>query len=332
MRRGSMRWWALCGVIGLLVAGGGVALSGSSRSGGSLVSTAALGSRPLTKAASRPFESKSAAAGGPTMDAVAALPQAAGGGASDAGRSAGVSAAAPATTPTPSLSVGPKIIRTATMSVEVARHGFRAAFTRAATIAGQQGGFVTTSNSQSHEGAISTGTVQLRVPADRFDAAREALVGLGKLTDEQVNGEDVGGQLVDIDARVRSLSAQEAALRTLMAKANTIGETIQVQDQLTQVRQQIETLSGQKAHLEDSAALATITLSLGEPGVSVVTKPRSPAPSMSRNLHRAGRAALAEFGGILVVLGYLLPFGLLALVGWAGWRLVVRRHPPAVSA
>jgi hypothetical protein len=218
----------------------------------------------------------------------------------------------------------------ATMSVEVGRRGFPSAFARATAVATQQGGFVTNSSSQTHDSRISTGTVQLRVPADHFDAARQALAALGKVTDEQVSGEDVSGQLVDLDARVRSLSAQEEALRTLMAKARTIGETIQVQEQLTQVRQQIETFAGQKAHLEDSAALATISMTLTEPGVAVVP-PVESRWSLARSLRRAGHGAVAELGGVLIVLGYVLPLALLALVTWLGWRLVARRHTPAVN-
>jgi hypothetical protein len=228
---------------------------------------------------------------------------------------------------------GPRIVKRADVRVEVKEGGFRAAFERAAAVAGAHGGFVASSTSRTasdkdDEPDPASGTLVLRVPAAAFDAVRADLADLGEVASEVIDGEDVGGQLVDLDARIRSLQVEEEALRALMGKAKTVGETIEVQQQLTRVRQQIEQAAGQRGTLADAAALATIRADLFEPGVEVRTEPGDPNP-VAEGLRDAVDGSMAVLGGTLVVLGYLLPFGLLAGLGWAGWRMAARRRPPA---
>ena len=88
------------------------------------------------------------------------------------------------------------------------------------------------------------GQLTIRVPAEKFDATRAALSGLGDVENESINGQDVCSQLVDLGARITSLKAEEAAFQTLLGKATAIGDVLQIQDQLFNVRTQIEQLAG----------------------------------------------------------------------------------------
>jgi hypothetical protein len=230
---------------------------------------------------------------------------------------------------------GPRIVKRADIRVEVKEDGFRAAFQRASAVATAHGGFVAESSSQTDEGNATksaSGMLVLRVPASAFDAARSDLAKLGDVAGEVIGGEDVGGQLVDLEARIRSLQVEEETLRALMVKAKTVGETIEVQQQLTRVRQEIETATGQRARLQDSVALGTIRVNLFEPGAQP-TSPRDPDP-VAEGFRDAVDASLAVIGGTLIVIGAVLPLALLALLGWALWRVATRRRPaePAVTA
>lgn len=227
---------------------------------------------------------------------------------------------------------GAKIVKRAELRVQVRRHALRRAFDEAATIAGRLGGYVassSTSNGSEDDKQPATGTLTIRVPADRFDAARHDLGRLGTVKGEQLNGDDVTGQLVDLDARIRNLGAQEQALQTLLGRATRVGEVLEVQGQLFGVRQQIEQLQGQRAQLDDAAMLATITVSIFEPGAPLVLREPAAERGLARDLHRAWYAAMAVVGGTLVVIGVLVPLALLALLGWLVARLAGlgrRRH------
>lgn len=203
-----------------------------------------------------------------------------------------------------------------------------------AAIATSHGGYVTSSTTATsgERRRPDSGQLTVRVPADRFEDARNALRQLGTVEQESLRGEDVSGQLVDHEARLRSLQAQEESLRSLLGRAGNVGEVLQVQTALFDVRQQIEQLEGQRAQLEQAAALATLQVSIYEPGAQPVYDP-DPVPShdLASSLERARDGALAVVGGMIVVVGWLTPLAVLGLAVWGGLRLRRRPAAPAPS-
>jgi hypothetical protein len=224
-----------------------------------------------------------------------------------------------------------QVVKTAAVAVEVAKGGFAKAFSNVPTIAAAHGGFVASSNAtRGDDGAPSSGSLVLRVPADRFDAARKDLIALGTLRSEELQGQDVGGQLTDLDARLRNLRSQEEAVRLLMTKAVNVGETIEIQRQLSTVREEIERLAGEQARLQDAVALSTLTLDLAEPGVAFEPTNRSPLASA---LAHAVKGTEDVLGGLIITVGYLLPLALLGALAWLVARPFAgrRRLDPVVA-
>lgn len=65
--------------------------------------------------------------------------------------------------------IAPKVIKTARVRVEVKRGGFLDALQEATTVAGTYGGFVVSSSAEGEK--ARRGSLVIRVPADRFEAA-----------------------------------------------------------------------------------------------------------------------------------------------------------------
>lgn len=228
------------------------------------------------------------------------------------------------TAPLPPGIDGTKIVKTASIDVEVEAGGFDKAFSRVATIAATHGGFVASSSSsrgRQDDGRQAAGNLVVRVPAEAFDAARRDLIDLGELRSQQLQGDDVGGQVADLEARLRNLRSQEEAMRLLMTKTTNVGETIEVQRQLSGVREQIEQLGAQLARLNDAVSYSTLTLSLAEPGAAVRVDDGSP---IAAAFGRALDGAEAVVGAVIVTLGYLLPLALLLALVWLGARPMQR--------
>lgn len=234
--------------------------------------------------------------------------------------------------PVPSDLGRDRVVKTASLEVEVAKGTFAGAFSKVPTIAAANGGFVASSSSQQggDEARQAAGSLVVRVPAENFDATRRQLVALGELRSEQLQGEDVGGRLTDLDARLRNLRSHEDAIRLLMTKAGTIGETIEVQRQLSAVREQIEQLAAEQARLADAVALSTLTLSLAEPGVAFV--PDDGASPLGEALARALDGAQRVVVAVIVTLGYLVPVALLAVLAWLAARPFTNRRRDAGPA
>jgi hypothetical protein len=217
-----------------------------------------------------------------------------------------------------------RVVKTAHLELSVTNNARVTKATEAANhIAESNGGFVASTDAAKGEGRQTTLT--LRVPVNRYDAALTELRRLGKVTSETLGGKDVTSTLVDLDARLRTLRAQEEALNALVSKARTVGETLEVAREAANVRMQIEQLAAQQAQLSDQADFATIDVRIVGPNVAIEQEP-SPQPLLAASFERAVGGTLAVFGGAIVLVGYLLPAVLLAALGYGVWRLVRGRR------
>ncbi|HEX9311635.1 MAG TPA: DUF4349 domain-containing protein [Actinomycetota bacterium] len=216
--------------------------------------------------------------------------------------------------------IGPRIVKTASLSLRVKDGTFEQRFQDATLVAGRYGGYV--SSSETATGKHHSGTLVLRVPADRFEAALGDLKRLGTVGEERVSGQDVTAQFVDLQARLRNWRSQEAVLLGLMSKATSIGDSIRVQDELQQVQLDIEEIQGQLRVLSDESDLSTITVGMAEAGF-VQPKPKE-GSAIARAWHNALDGFVGVIAAVMVALGYVLPIGLFALIGW----VAVRRMRP----
>jgi hypothetical protein len=226
-----------------------------------------------------------------------------------------------------------KIIKTADLTVSIAEGKFTGAFAQASRIATVNGGFVV-SSSTSTTGVPApiplaaeddrdgnrprAGQLVIRVPAEQFDRTRAALAA--------INGYEVTSQLVDLDARLTTLRAEEAAFQSLLSQATEIGDILQIQDQLFMVRTQIEQLEAEKANLNDQATFSTISVSMYEPGVAFTTEPEPEQSTLAKAWDKAIGGTLDVIGGMVVIIGYAIPLAVLALVAWLIWTPFRRRR------
>jgi hypothetical protein len=223
------------------------------------------------------------------------------------------------------------VIKTGRLSIRLGHDGLAKSIDRARQVVDSYGGFISSSNISS--GKHETSTIVLRVPAARFDAAMRQLraPGLGAVRSEQVSGEDVGQQLVDLSARARNLRAQSRALVRLMNQAVTVSDTIKIQNELFDIQGQIEELEGRLRYLHDQADMSTITMLLAQPAVG--HHHHGQATAIGSALRRSWQRATDVVTAVIVGAGVVIPVALLALVALlvGRWLLpaVRRRTSPA---
>ena len=205
-------------------------------------------------------------------------------------------------------SIGPSVIKTADIDLEVEHDGFQDAFQTVVNIAQAKGGFVLSSQTNGNE--ARAGSITVRIPEENFESALSQIDDLGEITDKRVAGEDVSQEFIDLDARLRNLSAQEAVMLDLMNRANTIQGTIRVQNQLTGIQLEIEKIRGRLRYLEDQTALSTITVDLTETGVLA---PKDPG-TIERAWDVARETTAAIVSGVLIGGAALAPIAIVLLV------------------
>lgn len=124
------------------------------------------------------------------------------------------------------------------------------------------GGFVVSSQITGTD-ADMRGYISIRIPAASFDDAMTSLKGYAvKVNSSSTNSQDVTDQYIDLQARLKTAQAAEQQYLTILEKATTVTDTLQVYNALTQVRTQIEQLQGQIQYLDQTAQMSLISVQM----------------------------------------------------------------------
>jgi hypothetical protein len=151
-------------------------------------------------------------------------------------------------------------------SIDVVVPSVEDALARAQRIARENGGTVTALHdaiAQSPD-VVNGATLTLLVRAERLDLTLAALGTLGRVTARSIDAEDVGGTIVDDEARLRNLRREEAELRALMQRSASVADIESVEEKLADVRGQIESIEGERAAFRQRVATASIDVGLSE--------------------------------------------------------------------
>lgn len=120
---------------------------------------------------------------------------------------------------------------------------------------------------KAYEGYVvtsSTDRVVFRVKAERFTGAMDEVAKLGKVTYRNIHGRDVTEQYRDTEIRLENkLKARERYLQ-LLARAETVEATLQVEKELERLNGEIESYKGRLQRLSHLASYSTITVDFTE--------------------------------------------------------------------
>ena len=140
---------------------------------------------------------------------------------------------------------------------------------------------------------VHTASMAVEVPAAQLDDTLDHLGLLGAVQTRAIDAEDVDATIVDEEARLRNLRRAEADLRKLMDKGGKVDDILAVQQNLTDVRGQIEQLDAQHRSDVHRVATSTIAVTLTEDRPNAT--PAKPGPTARIDgAFRSGLDALAD--------------------------------------
>ncbi len=157
-------------------------------------------------------------------------------------------------------------------------------------------------------GDKGSATLTLRLPAANLTATLEKLKVLGEVQEVSLNATDVTMQVQDLDARITALSASVDRLIGLLATATDTDTLIQLETAISDRQGELESLKSQQRYLDDQVSLSTVTLNL----VSEQVVPDAEPVTFLDGVVAGWNGFVAFFSGLLVVLGVLLPWLVLA--------------------
>lgn len=218
-----------------------------------------------------------------------------------------------------------RLVRTAALGLIVKTPAESAE--RIIQIARGAGGFLVSSNVNGGADATSVG-LSIRVPAAKFDEVRAQIRKLGlRVENENIEAQDVTKQYVDQEARLRNLRAEEQQYLSILRKAATVKDTLEVSDKLNEVRGAIEEKQAEFEALSKQVETVAINVTLrAEADAQVFGLNWRPLYQL-KIAAREGLDGLGEYAASMTIFVFYLPTVLLWLLtilsgASIGWRIL----------
>jgi hypothetical protein len=162
----------------------------------------------------------------------------------------------------------------------------------------------------------------VRVPENKFDNIFDSIKGMGKLINENMNGNDITSEYRDTTARVDNLKIQENSLKQLMTKAKNVDEILRIESELNRVRTDIDIYSGDLKRWDDLVQLSTINIYLKELKAEELKNVDVPGiwgkayQGFTKAINNILWGMEKAFIFLVTAIPYLLAAGVLALAGF----------------
>jgi len=107
-------------------------------------------------------------------------------------------------------------------------------------------------------------SINLRVPSDKLDDMVAYVEGLGEVRTKSLNTTDQTDYYYDIDSQIENLKVREERLREIMDKAEKISDILEIERELSRVRNEIDGLTRNLKNIDKRVDYSSMTIQLRE--------------------------------------------------------------------
>lgn len=158
--------------------------------------------------------------------------------------------------------------------------------------------------------------IAARIPKDKFVSVSEGIEKYGVVVNMQTESKDITSRYIDTEARVKTLKVQEERLLDLLKKSSKIEDMIVLEKELSQVRYEIEDLTGSLKNMDNLVEYSTLAIRIQE--VLKETEFRRNPITLGERMKDGFVSAIMiiESGiqHIIIAISFLLPFIVIALI------------------
>lgn len=159
-----------------------------------------------------------------------------------------------------SILIPEKIIKTASVGIEV--EDYKAKIIKIREIVKANNAYISTEDEKNYSNSIYNNIV-VRVKNEDFEKLIELLTNEAiKVTYKNINSQDVTEEFVDIAARLKTKREVEKRYTEILKQAKTIREILDIEEELRQIREEIEAKEGRLKYLNSQVDLSTINLNI----------------------------------------------------------------------
>ena len=172
----------------------------------------------------------------------------------------------------------------------------------------------------------------LRIPADGLEAFKQELQEKGTITRQSERVEDVTLNYVDVESHITALKTEQDSLLKMLEQADTIETILAIQNQLTQVRYQLESYESQKRTYDNDINYSTVYVYVQEverESQNTDTYGGELLEKLSGNFHGILTGLRSFSLWFLGAMPYWILLGLLFLVFWVVYKKATKKKRKA---
>ncbi|WP_291103563.1 MULTISPECIES: DUF4349 domain-containing protein [unclassified Flavobacterium] len=101
----------------------------------------------------------------------------------------------------------------------------------------------------------------VRIPSKNFDLfLSDISKGVAYFDNKEISSQDVTEEYIDIDARLKAKKVLESRYLELLKKANKVTEMLEIEKQISVIREEIDAKEGQLRYMQSRVSMSTITI------------------------------------------------------------------------
>ena len=217
-----------------------------------------------------------------------------------------------------------KIIKTARLAFET--KDVEATHKKILQLASQYKGLVQNDNSGKDYNRIYK-NMTVRIPTENFQQFIDGISeGVAYFDQKDISRQDVSEEFVDLEARLKAKRVLEERYLELLKKANKVEEMLQIERELSNIREEIEAKQGRLQYLQSQVSMSTVNIEFykttAETGIT-----QSYGQKMKNALQGGWNGISVFFLGIL----YLWPLFLVAIIVVIILRIFLKKRKPKNS-
>lgn len=190
------------------------------------------------------------------------------------------------------LPEGVKMIYRANLELETTE--YEKAQSDVRTLVQQLGGYLESQSSNSYSANYRSSSYTVRVPAEQFETFLHQIGQLCRVRYQSQSAEDVSEYYYDMESRLETAKIKLDRLQELLSKAENMEDIITIENAISDVEYQIESLSGELRHYDSLIGYSTIYVTLNE--VYRVTEEERAPLTFGQRMGNAFREGLRDFG------------------------------------
>ncbi|HAY34020.1 MAG TPA: DUF4349 domain-containing protein [Ignavibacteria bacterium] len=188
-------------------------------------------------------------------------------------------------------------------------------------------GYITASSSKLNAAGKKQGSITARVPASNFDPFLKGLAAAGNIMSQDISGDDVTSEFIDLTARLKTQRELEKRLLDLLnTRTDGLSDVVNVEEKLSAVRERIESTEGRMNFLKNQSAYSTVSISLYEPSMLQTASGSGFLYEMENSVKEGLQGFIGMFGFMITFIISSLPLIVMILLAIYFFRKFYRQR------